>query len=303
MASLRDIRKRIKSVKNTQKITKAMKMVSAAKLRKAQERVLAARPFADKIAQTAAGVAKRAEQIGEVPHPLLVARPESKKGGTIEIVAITSDRGLCGAFNSNVVRKALRTRFDMRDVHKEIRVSTIGKKAAEGMKRERVAVRKSYEKVNDGLNYQKAQAIAVELAEQYEKGEIDGVYIVYNEFVNAATQRIVVDQVLPIKPVELEGSEVLTDYAYEPPLSVTGPSGHPLLLSTLLPRQLATRLYRALLESAAAEHAARMSSMDNASKNAKEMVDSLTLYSNRVRQGAITKELMEIISGAEALAG
>src|SRR5688500_13878968 len=124
MASLRDIRKRIKSVKNTQKITKAMKMVSAAKLRRATERVIAARPFADKIARTAAGVAKRAEQGGEAPHPLLTARPESKKGGKVEIVAITSDRGLCGAFNSNVVRKAMRTRFDFRDVHKDIKVST-----------------------------------------------------------------------------------------------------------------------------------------------------------------------------------
>ena len=293
MASLRDIRKRIKSVKNTQKITKAMKMVSASKLRRAQERVIAARPFADKIAQTAAGVAKRAEQIGEAPHPLLVARPESKKGGKIEIVAITSDRGLCGAFNSNVVRKALRTRFDMKDLHKEIRVSTIGKKANDGLKRERVEVRKSHEKVFEGLNYQKAQAIALELAEQYEKGEIDAAYIVYNEFVNAVTQRVIVDQVLPIKPVELKPGEVLTDYEYEPNQTA--------ILSTLLPRQLATRLYRALLESAAAEQAARMSSMDNASKNAKEMVDALTLYSNRVRQAAITKELMEIIGGAEAI--
>ncbi len=293
MASLRDIRKRIKSVKNTQKITKAMKMVSAAKLRRAQERVVAARPFADKIAQTAAGVAKRAEQIGEVPHPLLVARPESKKGGKVEIVAITSDRGLCGAFNSNVVRKALRTRFDLKDVHKEIRITTIGKKAAEGMKRERVEVRKHHDKVYDGLSYQKAQTIALELAEQYEKGEIDGAFIVYNEFVNAVTQRVIVDQVLPIKPVELKAGQVLTDYHYEP--------GQTAILSTLLPRQLATRLYRALLESSAAEHAARMSSMDNASKNAKEMVESMTLYSNRVRQAAITKELMEIIGGAEAI--
>ena len=293
MASLRDIRKRIKSVKNSQKITKAMKMVSAAKLRRAQDRVLAARPFADKIALTAAAVARRAETQGEAPHPLLVARPESKKGGKVEILAITSDRGLCGAFNSNVIRKALRARFDMRDTHKEIRVSTVGRKAAEGMKRERIEVRKNHEKVYDGLNYQKAQAIALELAERYESGAIDAAYIVYNEFVNAASQRVIVDQVLPIQPVELRPGETVTDYEYEP--------GQTQILSTLLPRQLATRLYRALLESQAAEHAARMSAMDNASKNAKEMVDSLTLFSNRVRQAAITKELMEIIGGAEAI--
>ena len=295
MASLRDIRKRIKSVKNTQKITKAMKMVSAAKLRRAQERVIAARPFADKLAQTTAALAKRAEALGEAPHPLLSVRPQSQKGGVVEILAITSDRGLCGAFNSNVVRKALRTRFDMRDQHKEIRVSTVGRKGVEGMKRERVNVRKMHEKMFDGLTYEKVRPIALELAEQYEKGELDAAFIVYNEFVNASTQRLVVDQVLPIKPVALKEGETLVDYEYEPDRTT--------LLSSLLPRQLATRLYRALLESVAAEHAARMSAMDNASKNAKEMVDSLTLYSNRVRQAAITKELMEIIGGAEALKG
>jgi F-type H+-transporting ATPase subunit gamma len=295
MASLRDIRKRIKSVKNSQKITKAMKMVSAAKLRRAQERVVAARPYADKLAHTVAALARRSEALGEAPHPLLAQRPESTKGGRIEILAITSDRGLCGAFNSNVVRRALRARFDLKDAHREIQVSTIGKKAMEGMKRERVNLRKYHEKVFDGLNYQKAQTIAVELTEQYESGAIDGLYIVYNEFVNAATQRVVIDQVLPIKPVEVSEGDTLVDYEYEP--------GREQLLSTLLPRQLATRLYRALLESQAAEHAARMSAMDNASRNAKEMVDSLTLYSNRVRQAAITKELMEIIGGAEALKG
>ena len=216
MASLRDIRKRIKSVKNTQKITKAMKMVSAAKLRRAQERVLAARPFADKIAQTTAAVAKtrRADRRGAAPRSSY-ARPESKKGGKIEIVAITSDRGLCGAFNSNVVRKALRTRFDCATRTKRSASRPSARKAAEGMKRERVDVRKSHEK---GFETQlpKAQAIALELADQYKNGQIDGAYIVYNEFVNAAAQRVIVDQVLPIKPVELKAGEVLTDYEYEP---------------------------------------------------------------------------------------
>jgi F-type H+-transporting ATPase subunit gamma len=295
MASLRDIRKRIKSVKNTQKITKAMKMVSAAKLRRAQDRVMAARPFADKLARTTAALARRAEALGEAPHPLLVARPEAKKGGRIEVVAITSDRGLCGAFNSNVVRRALRQRFDVKDTAKEVRVSTIGKKAMEGMKRERVALRKAYEQMFDPLTYAKAQQVATDLADAYVKGEIDAVVIVYNEFVNAATQRVIVDQVLPIQPVDVKEGESLVDYAYEPSRDV--------LLDQLLPRQLATRIYRALLESQAAEHAARMSAMDNASKNAKEMVDSLTLYYSRARQAAITKELMEIIGGAEALKG
>jgi F-type H+-transporting ATPase subunit gamma len=295
VASLRDIRKRIKSVKNTQKITKAMKMVSAAKLRRATERIMAARPYADSIALTTAGLAKRAEQLGEAPHPLLVARPESKKGGRVEILAITSDRGLCGAFNSNVVRRALRARFDMKEQHREIVFSTVGKKAAEAMKREKATVRKSYERMFDPLVYPNAQKIALELSSLYEKGELDAVYIVYNEFVNAGTQRVVLDQVLPIKPVELPPGEQLSEHEYEP--------GQQELLSTLLPRQVATRLYRALLESVAAEHAARMNAMENASKNAKEMVDTLTLFYNRARQAAITKELMEIIGGAEALKG
>jgi F-type H+-transporting ATPase subunit gamma len=284
MASLRDIRKRIKSVKNTQKITKAMKMVSAAKLRRAQDRVIAARPFADKIAATAAALARRAEALGEAPHPLLVSRPESKAGGRIEIIAITSDRGLCGAFNSNVIRRSLRERYDAKDVHKEVRVATVGRKAAEAMKREGVTVRKHHE-VWDGLDYAKAQAIAIELTEAYIKGEI----------VNVGTQRIVVDQILPIVPDTMPAGGTSVDYEYEP--------GRDVLLDALLPREIAVRIYRALLESAAAEHAARMQAMENASKNAKEMVATLTLFYNRARQAAITTELMEIIGGAEALKG
>lgn len=293
MASLRDIRKRIKSVKNTQKITKAMKMVSASKLRRAQDRVIAARPFADKIAATAAALAKRAEAMGEAPHPLLVSRPTSKKGGRVEFLCITSDRGLCGAFNSNVVRRTLRERFDAKDIHKEVRISTVGRKASEALKREGVAVRKHYE-VWDGLDYSKAQAIAFELTEAYVNGEIDAVHLVFNEFINVGTQRIVFDQILPIAP-EGAATTSAVDYEYEPSQEV--------LLDALLPRELAVRIYRALLESAAAEHAARMQAMENASKNAKEMVASLTLFYNRARQAAITTELMEIIGGAEALKG
>jgi F-type H+-transporting ATPase subunit gamma len=295
MASLRDTRKRIKTVKNTQKITKAMKMVSAAKLRRAQDRVLAARPFADKIAQTAAAVAKRAEAQGEAPHPLLVTRPGAKQGGTVELLVITSDRGLCGAFNSNVVRRALRYRFDHKDTHKEVKIASVGRKAAEAMKREKIAVRSDNVGLLDRISFQAAAELAFTYAEAYVAGEIDALHLVYNEFVNAATQRVVVAQVLPIEPAELKEGETLIEYEYEPSRDE--------LLASLLPRQLATRIYRALLESNAAEHAARMSAMDNASKNAKEMVDTLTLDYNRARQASITKELMEIIGGAEALKG
>ncbi len=300
MASLRDIRKRIKSVKNTQKITKAMKMVSAAKLRRATDRVMAARPFADKIAATVAGLARRAALQGEAPHPLLVSRAEAAanvKGGNVELLVITSDRGLCGAFNSNVTRRALRWRFDHRDHFASIKMSTVGKKAAEAVKREAVPTRKVYEGVWDALTYQRAQEIAFELTQLYTNGEVDAVHMMYNEFVNAAVQRIVVDQILPLTPVEqAKGDDSdLVDFDYEP--------GQAELLEALLPRQLATRIYRALLESGAAEHAARMQAMENASKNAKEMVGTLTLFYNRARQAAITKELMEIIGGAEAIKG
>ena len=293
MASLRDIRKRIKSVKNTQKITKAMKMVSAAKLRRAQDRVTAARPFADKIAAAAAALARRAEALGEAPHPLLVSRPQAKKGGRVELLAITSDRGLCGAFNSNVVRRALRFRFDHRDTHKEVTISTVGRKAAESVKREGIAARRTHD-VWDRLDYKKAEAIAFELTEAYVSGEIDAVHLIYNEFVNAGTQRIVVDQILPIVDDGDKGGSTV-EFDYEPSRDE--------LLNALLPREIATRIYRALLESNAAEHAARMQAMENASKNAKEMVASLTLFYNRARQAAITTELMEIIGGAEALKG
>jgi F-type H+-transporting ATPase subunit gamma len=296
MASLRDIRKRIKSVKNTQKITKAMKMVSAAKLRRATDRVMASRPFADRITEAAADLALRAEALGEDAHPLLVARPTSKRGGKMEILAITSDRGLCGAFNSNVVRKALRLRFDMRDVHKEITMSTVGRKATEGIKREAMVPRRANEGVLASITFDKASAIAVELADRYLAGDVDSVHMVYNEFVNAATQRVVSMQILPIEPPKAKETTITpVDFEYEP--------GRNKLLSELLPRQLATVIYRALLESEAAEHAARMASMENASKNAKEMVGSLTLTYNRARQASITKELMEIIGGAEALKG
>lgn len=298
MASLRDIRKRIKSVKNTQKITKAMKMVSAAKLRRATDRVMAARPFADKIAATAAGLARRAESQGEAPHPLLVARPQHRfdvKGGKVELLVITSDRGLCGAFNSNVTRRALRWRFDNKAKFEAVELSTVGRKAAEAVRRDGAPIHKVHEGVWEGLNYKRAQEIAFDLADRYVKGELDAVHIVYNEFVNAATQRVIVDQVLPIAPSSDTGNAELVDFDYEP--------SQPELLDALLPRQLATRIYRALLESAAAEHAARMQAMENASKNAKEMVGTLTLFYNRARQAAITKELMEIIGGAEAIKG
>lgn len=307
MASLRDIRKRIKSVKNTQKITKAMKMVSAAKLRRSQERMMATRPYAEHMNAVVAEVLSR-ELDGETLHALLKPRAAESKG-TYEFLVLTSDRGLCGAFNSNITRRVLRERFDRRESPQAFRISTIGRKGAEAMKREKIDVRKNHVGLLEKVSFDSAIAIAQEYTDAYVKGEIDAVQIVYNEFVNAATQKVKIEQLLPIptttieKPVakssalsaSITSEKSSSEFEYEP--------SKPELLNTLLPRQLAMKIYRALLESVASEHAARMSAMDNASRNAKEMTDSLTLYYNRARQAAITKELLEIISGAESLKG
>lgn len=292
MASLRDIRKRIRSIKNTQKITKAMKMVAAAKLRRAQERVMATRPYSNKLAQTIAAIAQRAATLGEAPHPLLQQRP---KGGNTEVIALTSDRGLCGAFNSSVIRRSLRFHFDEKANYQSMRFSTIGRKGFDAFKRERLNLHRNHEDVISNITFDKAIKIAEELCKAFLDGEIDSTHIIYNEFVSAISQNLKVLQLLPINPAVLETTTVenSVDYEYEPNRTA--------LLDALLPRYFATCIYRALLESYASELGARMTAMDNATKSAKEIVEGLTLTYNRARQAAITKELMEIISGAEAL--
>ena len=290
MASLRDIKKRIGSVKNTQKITRAMKLVSAAKLRRAAERVEAARPYADKVLETASGLARRAEKLGEAPHPLLVRRDTPK---VCEIIVMTSDRGLCGAFNSNTVRRAQRFLIENGDKYEEIRVSTIGRKGYEGLKRE-VEVRENHEGLFDQANFHQLEVIARQLSEDYVAGEVDEVYLLYNQFKSAVTQILTFKPLFPIEVTDLEGhDDDLVDYEYEP-------TRHE-LLGELLPQHVATQMLRALFESIASEHGARMSAMESATTNASEMVDKLTLKYNRARQAAITTELMEIIGGSEAL--
>ncbi|MEI6805026.1 MAG: ATP synthase F1 subunit gamma [Myxococcaceae bacterium] len=289
MASLRDIRKRIKSVKNSEKITKAMKMVSAAKLKKAQDEVRKSKAYAHKMEEVVGHLAKRLENQGEAPHALLQDHPTKKR---IELVVLTSDRGLCGALNSNIIRKAQRFLTEMSSKHDEIRVSTLGRKGFEALKREGVSIRTNYTGVLDRPSYLKASQIAAELSESYVEDSVDAIYLVYNEFKSAISQQIVVKQLLPIVPTE--SLEDTVDYIYEPSQTE--------LLNHLLPKHLATQLFQAFLESVASEHGARMTAMDNATRNAKEVISSLTLKYNRARQAAITKELMEIIGGAEALA-
>lgn len=290
MASLHDIRRRIKSVKSTEKITRAMKMVAAAKLRRAQEEVRRARPYSQRLSEVISHLARRIETLGEEPHPLLENRVQK---GVVEVLVMTSDRGLCGAFNSNVVRRAQQFIGELKQDYKEVYVSTLGKKGFESMTHGKYAIKTNYEGVLAKGDIVKAHNIAKEVCNRFVQEDLDGVWLVYNEFKSAISQNVVVKKMLPVEPVEIDSETADVDYSYEP-------SKHA-LLDHLVPRHFTVELHQAFLESLASEHGSRMTSMDNATRNAKEMTGKLTLTYNRARQAAITKELMEIIGGAEAL--
>jgi F-type H+-transporting ATPase subunit gamma len=287
--SLRDIRNRIGSVKSTRQITKAMKMVAAAKLRRAQDAILKTRPYAQLLDQTLSRVAARAMAEEAVAHPLLAPRVQK----TAEIVVLTSDRGLAGGFNSNIARRAQRFLTENGDRFEKIAVATIGKKGRDFFRARKVEIRKDFTGVHSDLRYEKAEAIAAEYTERFLAGEVDAVFLAYNEFKSAISQKPVVVQLLPIETPPVEASASGIDFKYEPSREA--------LLAELLPRHIAMQVWRALLESAASEHGARMSAMESATKNAEEMIAALTLQYNRARQAYVTKELMEIVSGAEAL--
>jgi len=284
MPSLLDIRRRIRSVKNTQQLTKAMKTVSAAKLRRAQERVMSARPYAEQLRRVLANLAVRVENIS---HPLLEIRPEER---TLVIV-VTADRGLCGAFNSNLVRA---TQHFLRD-HKAgtTTLFPVGRKGRDFFRRREVPITGDYVNFFNKLDYGHGKDIAKTVSELYAEAKVDAVYIIYNEFKSAIQQRVAIEKLLPLGAAELEVSSSPLEYIFEqPPQQV---------FDRLLPRYVEIQIYRALLESAAAEHGARMAAMDTASRNAGEMIESLTLNMNRVRQAAITREIIEVVSGAGAL--
>jgi F-type H+-transporting ATPase subunit gamma len=295
MASLRDIRKRVRSFKSTQQITKAMKMVSAAKLRRAQEALMATRPYSTALEQVLKDVALRH---GEVTHPLLVPRAEPKR---VEVLVLTSDRGLAGAFNSNVLRRVSRFLYEKSKSYESIQLSTVGRKGFEFFRRREVKVRKDYPGLLGKANYAAAVDVARELAEEFLSGRVDEVYISYNTFISAISQRVEFARVLPLQELTLEDAprpaepdkRVLGDFEYEPNADE--------VLEQLLPHVWALRIWRGLLESIASEHAARMAAMDSATNNADDAIDRLSLLYNRTRQAAITKELVEIVSGAEAL--
>ena len=295
MPNLLDIRRRIKSVKNTQQITKAMKMVSAAKLRRAQDRVVAARPFANKMSEVLGELAKRTDE--DFHHPLLDYRGDQR----YLLVLITADKGLCGGFNTNLTKAA--QAFMRENADKQIEIMAIGRKGRDFFRSRHATISSEYIGLTGKgrVDFSEALEVARALIKQYtEDTSIDKVYVVYNEFKSVLSQRVVLEQLLPVARAKQEEPEVkaqqpvtLVDYIYEqPPEEMFG---------QLLPRLIETQIFRALLESVASEQGARMTAMDSASKNASELIETLTLNMNRIRQAAITNEIIEVVSGAAAL--
>jgi F-type H+-transporting ATPase subunit gamma len=283
MANVRDIRRRIRSAKNIQQITRAMKFVSAARLRKAQERVIAARPYARQMLAVLNSLASR---VPESTHPLLAQRD----GNRIELIVITADKGLCGAYNTNIVKNALEFITGRPEAAAELNI--LGKRGRDFFRRRRYSVRHEAINVLHHVSFADAAAIARDVIEEFTSGRKDQVWIIYNEFKSVVQQRVVVEPLLPIRRLgTAEESHPVEYLCDEPPAKI---------FASLLPRHVESQIFRALLEAAASEQGARMTAMDAATKNASEMIDSLTLHANKVRQAGITKELIEVVSGAAA---
>jgi F-type H+-transporting ATPase subunit gamma len=280
MPALIDIRRRIRSVKSTQQITKAMKMVSAAKLRRAQEAMFAARPYARKMGEVLQSLASRAP----AGHPLLEERGSDRILG----VVVTADKGLCGGFNSNILRMV--QNFVRENAGRDVALTTVGRKARDFFRRRHVRIHAEHVGVFTALRYDAAQRIAQEVIGAFTNRETDEVWLVYNEFKSVIQQRIVAKRLLPVERTTLDPKEPALDYIYEP-----GPHE---IFQGILPKYVEIQVWQALLESSAAEHGARMAAMDAATNNAADMIDRLTLYMNKVRQAAITKEIIEVVSGA-----
>jgi F-type H+-transporting ATPase subunit gamma len=283
MPALVDIRRRIRSVKNTQQITKAMKMVSAAKLRRAQDAMFAARPYARKMMEVLNSLATRANPDA---HPLLQEHGDDR----VLLVVITADKGLVGGFNANIIRAASRFLEEQERAERKLELDLVGRKGRDFFRRRRYRVRSEHIGVFLALQFPVAQKIAQSLIKSYVEREVDRIHIVYNEFKTVIAQRVVVEQLLPIRKLEFDPKEPPLDYLYEP-----SPAA---IFHGVLPKHVEIQVWRALLESAAAEHGARMAAMDAATNNAGDMIDRLTLYMNKVRQAAITKEIIEVVSGA-----
>jgi F-type H+-transporting ATPase subunit gamma len=289
MASLKTIRKRIGSVKSTQQITKAMKMVAAAKLRRAQEAATQARPYADKLGTLLRNVGAR---VGAESHPLLAVREDERR---IVLVLVTSDRGLCGGYNTNLVRAAQNFLNEHRD--REVRVVFVGRKGNDYFRRRGVEAKERHVNLGAGPSFELASDLGARLSAEFAGDELDSVYLLYSSFRSALSQVPTVERLLPVAAVGggEDAGGVGADYLYEPDPEA--------LLDRLIKQYVTTLVHRAFLESVASEHGARMTAMDSATSNASEMINRLTLEMNRARQAAITKELMEIVGGAEALKG
>lgn len=290
MSGLKAIKNRIGSVKNTRKITRAMKMVAAARLKKAQDRITALRPYAIKTAELLGSVATSVGEGSEL-HPLLKRREEKN----VLLVVMTSDRGLAGAFNASINKATYKLWKRLEEEGKNVEFATVGRKGNEFFRRRQANIVENFTNVLDNLNPQTGGEVGRYLIDRYGREEIDTAYVIYNEFVSPMTQIVRAEPVLPVQPAEIGDDGASSDPIFEPDREG--------LLSRLLPMYVETQCYRGLLESVASEHGARMTAMDNATRNASDMIDKLTLKYNRARQAAITKELMEIIGGAEALKG
>jgi F-type H+-transporting ATPase subunit gamma len=293
VATVQDINRRIRSVTNTRKITRAMELVAAAKLRRAQARIEAMRPYAERMQELMVGTARASASVRGLP---LLQRREVRR---VAIVPLTGDRGLAGPFNAQILREAFALERELRGEGKELRWLVAGKKGASTLRFRRYDLAQAWTGFSDSPAYFDAQAIANRLAELYSGDDVDQVYVIYNHFESALVQRVVRQEVLPITEQVLEAGEddrseaLLGDFIYEPEPEQ--------ILERLLPVYLETEIYRALLESAASEQGARMTAMRNASKNAGELIDHLTLQMNRARQAEITQEILEVVAGADAL--
>jgi len=294
MATLLDFRRRIRSVKNTQQITRAMKFVAAARLRRAQEAALAARPYANELSRLLRSIMAR---IDEPEHPLLAKRPEER----ILAIVLTGERGLAGAFNTNILRKANEFLRERRD--KKLSLVPVGKKGRDSLKRAGFKFTAEYINVLAKVEFSTAREIAGLASELYAKEEIDAVYLIFSEFKTVVTANLKVEKLLPVEPEmarepaketaqesSTDQPQSRIDYLYEQPVDK--------LLASLLPKYIEAQVLRAMLESSAAEYAARMAAMESATRNAGEVIQALTLHMNKVRQAAITKEIIEIVSGA-----
>ncbi len=284
MPNLRDIRRRIRSVRNTQQVTRAMKIVAAAKLRRSQDRILAARPYARQMLHVLTSLAARANP---EEHPLLQERGAER----IEVLVITSDKGLCGPFNTNIIRRA----SEFLEEHRErvLTLHLVGRKGRDFFRRRGAKITREYLELSRKVEYADAARIAGDIIERYVSRDLDAVHMIYNEFKSVLRQQVVLEQLLPIRKLESDEPLATQDYIYEPSSKE--------LLDALLPKHVEYQVLRALFESSAAEHAARMTAMDSATRNAGDMIQDLTRTLNRVRQAAITREIIEVVSGAEAL--